>query len=186
MIGFFNQKNLLSHRWALDAGDNTILVKSPQGTLQFAMKNPNEYPNLLGIIRENGKSQTLNLQQIIAKEKYLVGKYDIEVLTLPRTHFKNVEIKQSESTTLEIATAGTLSLRNLYNGFCSLYLFNESTGEQTWIYDLDIKGREINVPIQPNAYKLVFRAIDAKGSIYTIVKKFTIEAGKYLTIDILK
>ena len=33
MIGFFSQKNLLSYRWALDTGDNTILVKINFGVL---------------------------------------------------------------------------------------------------------------------------------------------------------
>jgi Ca-activated chloride channel family protein len=43
-----------------------------------------------------------------------------------------------------------------------------------------------NIAMQPNNYKLVFRAKTAVSSAYTAVKKFTISSGKTTYIDILK
>ena len=45
---------------------------------------------------------TCNVQETNSKEKYLIGKYDIEVLTIPRFTFENIEIEQSETTTINI------------------------------------------------------------------------------------
>ena len=35
-----------------------------------------------------------------SEKEYLVGKYDLEMLTMPRLYFENVEIKQSKITKL--------------------------------------------------------------------------------------
>jgi Ca-activated chloride channel family protein len=62
------------------------------------------------IIRESGKSATLHVQETNTKQKYLTGKYDIEVLTIPRFIIEDIEIKQSETITINIPNTGTANI----------------------------------------------------------------------------
>ncbi|HEX8547966.1 MAG TPA: VWA domain-containing protein, partial [Cytophagaceae bacterium] len=64
--------------------ENIISIKSPQGSLHIK-DNYKDYKNLSALIRLDGQPATLNVQHAATKEKYLVGTYDVEVLTLPRT-----------------------------------------------------------------------------------------------------
>ena len=94
----------------LKAGDNLIRLKTPQGKLRFIEKGFTKYPHLRAIIKQSGKSEILDHISVSSKENLLVGTYDIEVLTLPKTTFKKVVIKQSELTSLTITTPGALSI----------------------------------------------------------------------------
>ncbi len=164
---------------------NLVTVKTPQGALTVEMRASSEYGNnLQAIVRQNGKPATINHQKIGSTEEYLVGKYDIEVLTTPRTYFENVSIEQSQMKVLSIAQAGLLNLRNLFEGYGSIYVIDEKG--QNWACNLNIINKDMTIPLQPNRYKLVFRAKEAKGSVYTIVRYFSIESGQAVSLDILK
>ena len=163
---------------------NTIRLKTPQGTLKFNMKTPKEYGNLQAIVRQSGKNQTLHHQPIDDTEKYLVGSYDVEVLTRPRIYFNDVNIKQSQITELGIEQPGILNVINMMDGLASLYVIE--SGQPRFVENIDTVSKIMNIVMQPGDYKLVFRPREAVSSAYTVVKKFTISAGKIAYIDILK
>ncbi|HEY8401137.1 MAG TPA: VWA domain-containing protein, partial [Cytophagaceae bacterium] len=101
--------------------ENIINVKTPQGTL-LIKDNYKEYNyQLKAIIREDGKQETLHIQNAGTKEKYLTGKYDIEILTLPRIYLNDVKIEQGKTTTVSIAPPGVLSISESVAGFGSIY-----------------------------------------------------------------
>ncbi len=165
---------------------NIIKVKTPQGSLKFKMQTAKEYGKLQAIIRQSGESQTLHHQPVDADEKYLVGKYDIEVLTRPRLYFSKIEIKTGQTTELAIAEVGILNVVNMTDGYASLYVI-DSQGNPVFVENIEpSKEKSENIVMQPNNYKLVFRAKTAVSSAYTVVKKFTIISGKTTYIDILK
>ena len=95
----------------LKAGTHTIIsAKTPQGTMVLKYKGK-EQPNLkpIGVlVRKKGEKTTINLQNINSSERYLVGKYDLEVLTQPRLNLENIEIGQSSTTTIEIPLIGNV------------------------------------------------------------------------------
>ena len=70
---------------------------------------------------------TLNMQKMYAEEKYLVGKYDIEIPLLPRIYLQDVDIKQSHTTTVEIARPGLVTLLRSSVGFGSIYFRKSNT-----------------------------------------------------------
>jgi Ca-activated chloride channel homolog len=165
---------------------NVIKLKTPQGTLRFQMKTAKEYGGLNAIVRQNGQTQTLHHQPVGKDEKYLIGKYDIEVLTRPRLSFPNVEIRTGQVTELSIAEVGILNVVNMTNGIASLYVI-DANGQATFVENIEPSTEKSeNIVMQPNNYKLVFRAKTAVGSAYTVVKKFSITSGKTTYIDILK
>jgi Ca-activated chloride channel family protein len=171
---------------ALEGGrHNTIRLKAPQGTLRFNIKTPKEYGNLKAIVRKPGEAETLHVQDVTALEKYLAGSYEVEVLTFPRVKFKNVNIRQGQTTDLAVDQPGVLNITHHFDGIASVYAL-EPGGGQTWVENLTLAGKAANIPLQPGQYKLVFRAHEAKGTNYTVVKKFIIGSGQAVGVDILK
>ena len=155
--------------------ENIINIKTPQGALYIKDKLK-EYKNLTALIHLKDSPEILNIQDCGKKEKYLVGFYDIEVLTLPRRSIKNVEIRQSQTTSLTIAAPGLLNISEGIEGFGSLYEVKEN-GEQEWIYNFPDENSKIQLPIQPGNYKFVFRSKKTHGSEFTDVQHFTIKSG---------
>jgi Ca-activated chloride channel homolog len=162
--------------------ENVVNIKTPQGILQLR-EHYKEYKQLPAIIKENGKSEILNIQNCGTKEKYIVGSYDIEVLTLPRTIFKDIKVDQSKTTTLNIDPPGILSIADQAQGFGSLYMVKEN-GEHEWIYNFEEENSRASLPMQPGNYKFVFRSRKTMGSEYTIVQYFTIHSGKTTNLKI--
>jgi Ca-activated chloride channel family protein len=150
------------------------------------MKTTKEYGNLQAIIRQNNTSQTLHHQPVEINEKYLIGKYGIEVLTRPRLYYNNVEIKAGQTTELAIADPGILNIVNMIDGYASLYII-DNQGQPSFVENIaPSTEKSENIIMQPGNYKLVFRAKTAVSSAYTVVKKFVINSGKTTYIDILK
>lgn len=164
---------------------NTIKIKTPQGSLKFSLKASSEYGNIKAIVRKSGDMQTLYAQKMNYVEDYLVGKYDVEVLTVPRLFFKNVEIRQSSNTDIFIDSPGLLNLNSLIEGFYSIYQIDNN--QPAWTDNVEVGTlKSMAVALQPGNYKIVIRAKEAKGSVYTIVKKFAITSGGTISMDILK
>lgn len=163
---------------------NVIRIQSPQGTLALRQKNHTDYTKgVKALIRPNGKAAVVNLQDMATDEKYLVGTYDLEVLTLPKTYFQDVSIKQSETTTLEVPAPGILHIDMVAQGFGSIYKIHPD-GRQEWVIDLEQDKTRIMLAMQPGDYKIAFRAKDSFGSKYTEVKSFTIASGRTVNIKL--
>lgn len=161
----------------LTPGKHTIIgIEAPQGDLMLKFDGPAEYKKVQVIVREHNKMQTLNVQDFNSTERYLVGKYDLEILTTPRINLENVDVAQSKTTTLSIPRPGLVTLISSYQGFGSLY--NSSEGKLAWIYNLDNNVTKETIILQPGKYKVVFRPKNSKESIYTIEKEFSVVSGE--------
>ncbi len=154
---------------------NIIAVDAPQGYLIMKKPNTNLYNDLNFIVRKSGEMNTLNVQKINFKEKYIVGKYDIEVFTLPRIFINDVEIKQSYTTTLQIPEPGMITVSLSSPGYASLYV--EKENKLNRIYNLKDNVVQESIILQPGRYRLVYRAKNAKNTLYTINKVFKITSG---------
>ena len=164
----------------LTPGKHTIIpLETPQGKLEVKM---NSKINYQFIVRAAGVDTTLNIQQINEEEQYLTGKYDIELLTLPRQKFFNVEILANESTRYSIPTPGLANIILPSKGSGGLYLQNGDKLEQ--IYHFKSKKKEHRLTLLPGNYKVVFRAKAAKEYIYTKEINFKIKSGKSELIKI--
>lgn len=163
---------------------NVITISSPQGKLSIRQQSSSTYKNgIRAIIKEKGKSSIVNIHDINSSQQYLVGKYDVEVLTTPRRHFRNVEINQDKTTTLTLPDPGLLNLYNNASGYGSIYEIDES-GRQEWVYDLTNEQSRISLALQPGTYKIVFRVNKAPGSKYTAIKTVTIESGRSAVVKL--
>ena len=158
-------------------GKHTIVgMDAPQGDLLLRFDEPAEYKKTQAIVRLHNQMQTLNLQDFNTTERYLVGNYDLEILTTPRIYLQNVDIAQSKTTTLRIPRPGLVTLVANNPGYGSIYTFNGRKLE--WVYNMDDNLSKETIVLQPGRYKVVFRPKNSKESIYTIEKDFSVISGE--------
>jgi len=161
---------------------NVIRVDAPQGYLKIEMlaPHPDIFPKY--IIRKTGEYPTLAVSEINATNKLIVGKYDLEILTLPRICFKQVDIRQSENHIIKIPSPGNLIIRKSSRGYGSIYIDDGQKVE--WIYNLDPEQSYEHIRIQPGTYKLVFRKETDLQTLKTIEKNFTIKSGESINLQL--
>jgi Ca-activated chloride channel family protein len=158
-------------------GKHTIVAADcPQGTLEVTVSGSNQYRGLQYIVRQAGKMETLNIQEINKQEKYLVGRYDLELPILPRMYINNVKIDQSTVTTVTIPRPGILNLIKAAPGYGSIYV-RKSAKDEEWICNLDPNVKNETYILQPGKYRVVFRAQNARQILYTINRTFEIKSG---------
>ena len=137
------------------------------------------------IVRESGKPEAVNIQELNKSEKYIVGKYDLEILTKPRLKIENVEVGQSATTTIEIPQSGTLLLnKGKGNMLCSIFV--KDSEETKWVCNLDDGRQNESIDLLPGQYMVVVRAKTADKTTKTQVKDFKIESKKTTTINLAK
>jgi Ca-activated chloride channel family protein len=158
-------------------GKHTIIgVDAPQGMLQLKVVGQTNYAQLQFIVRQQNNPKTLEVQDANVIEKYLVGKYDLEILSLPRIHQKAVEIKQSYTTTIEIPQPGKLIVTAIMQPYyADIYQMNRN--ELVWVCKLPVESRSHNLIMQPGNYKIIYRAKSAYHSNNTFEREFKIISG---------
>jgi len=154
---------------------NYISASTPQGDLVFKMTGRNSYKDLKCLIRKEGETELIHVQNFEQKERYLVGNYDIEILTLPRTLISSNNIAQSHTTTIEIPNPGVANISTNKLGYGSIFQLVGS--DMVWVCNMDNSELRQSITLQPGHYKIVFRAKNAKQSIYTKEEEFKIKSG---------
>lgn len=158
-------------------GKHTIIgVDAPQGQLMVKVEGLTNYNNLQFIVRKQGSNQTLHVQEAGTKEKFIVGKYDVEVLCLPRMVFRDVSVDQSTTTTIQLPQPGKLIVNcQLQDYYADIYQMVRN--ELVWIYKLPIEKRSHQIVMQPGDYKIVYRSKGASRSSHTFERIFKITSG---------
>lgn len=161
---------------------NIIPVDAPQGYLKLELQGPvsKYYPTT--IIRQAGEMNTLNVQDFGKTEKYIVGKYDLEVLTLPRVILSDVEIKQSSVNSIKIPASGNVYISKSAKGYGSIY--TDDGKKVTWVCNLNNETQTEIIYLQPGNYKLEFRHDGVKETIKSVERKFVVTSGSTTNIKI--
>lgn len=167
---------------------NTVTVHAPQGELNISLQN-NAATNksserIKCLVYLNGKTQTLNVQRINTKEKYLTGLYDIDIPTLPVTAVKNVRIEQSKTTEVQVPVPGTLTINKTFDAYGAIFAVQNNS--MVKIYDLHIKEKQETIAIQPGKYRLVYRSKNARTIHTTVDKEFEIQSGGSLSLKLCR
>jgi len=155
---------------------NIIAADAPQGYLTIVTDGGNQYRDLQCIVRKAGTMNTLNYQQLRQTEKYIIGKYDIEIPVLPKIYVYNVEVNQSTTTTVKIPQPGLITFIMSSPGLGSIYL-KEKGKDLQWVYNLKKDVRNQIISLQPGTYTAVFRPGGAKSTLYSVSKTFEVLAG---------
>jgi len=160
---------------------NIIAVNSPQGTLSLKVKGTNQYGTLKCIVREAGEMNTLHVMDFGFNEEFLIGEYDLEVLSTPRILLKKVKIGQSATTTVEIDEPGLLNLQ-LNPGYGAIY---KITGkDMEFVSTLHESATQIALVMQPGTYKVVYRGKNFTETTRTKTQDFTINSGSSTVVNL--
>jgi len=156
---------------------NTIAVDVPRGDLSLDIEGASSgYSAIQCIVRETGKKEILYVQDFNTSRKYLIGEYDLEILTLPRIEKYGVRLEQSKATSIKIPPAGTLSVVPTQLGVATLFVLENNVMKK--VYDFySIKSTQA-IQVQPGKYIVVFRPDKGKQSMLTTKTEVTVYSNK--------
>lgn len=161
---------------------NIIELDTPQGILEVGFKQRTRTGVIDVRVTQEGDPKTLNTQKIDEIQKYIVGTYDVEVLTLPRRYFK-AEIKQSQTNLIQIDAPGTLNLKSLTPVTGQIFEIMED-GSFEWVCNLNETTTSDSWRLQPGKYRLVYRKKELKSAAYTVERDFYIYSNKSISINL--
>ncbi|MCL2027270.1 MAG: VWA domain-containing protein [Bacteroidales bacterium] len=162
---------------------NIISADAPQGQLRLIMSPGStsaQARNTPCIVRKHGESETIHIQNLNFTERYLVGNYDIEILSMPRIHISNVGVDQSTVTTVEIPRPGIAVIQKTAEGHGSLYV--EDHEGMRLIYNMNPAEKIETLSLQPGNYRVVLRSRFIHRAGATMDRTFIIESGKTTTV----
>jgi Ca-activated chloride channel homolog len=153
---------------------NIIALDAPQGDLLLKMEGITNYDKLVARITQNGKTETINVQDFNTQRKYIVGRYDLEILTTPRIYL-TTNIEQSSTNSVTIPQPGKLILMLNTDFVGGIFTINHNQLE--WVCDFDSHNRKQTLLLQPGKYKLIFRPQKANLTVLTSERNFEITSG---------
>jgi len=158
---------------------NVFKLDAAQGFLRIGTSGKTTVKCL---IRKSGTENTLHVQNLNSTEKYLCGKFDLEILTLPRIKMKNVEVTQTKTTNIQIPPPGNLSIDKngeIYGGV--FYLT-----ENSWVKLYEFKSNlyNENIKLQPGNYRIIYRNKANKRMKQTVNKDIIIKSNQTLNITL--
>ena len=161
---------------------NTIEVDAPQGYIRLRYSNAAKPYQIDARIMQQGQAPTLNVQKMETRDKYIVGTYDIEILTLPRTYV-TVDVTQSSTSEVMIKAPGFFSYSGINAITGQIFLKNDN-GTWDWVTNLGENSKTGKIQLQPGEYKMVYRQIDLKSSTYTMEEPFRINSNSTTSIKL--
>lgn len=157
---------------------NAIGFDAPQGMLKILSPRTTLYKKLQILVKKN--QEIINIQTPNQVGKYLTGKYELEILTLPRITIPGVEINQSKTTSITIPQPGLATIFKPTVGPCSLFI--QKGSELEWVYNIPEKTLRETLTLQPGTYHLIFRNKNAYLSQSSRKSSFVISPGKSIPV----
>ena len=155
---------------------NTIVVDAPQGYIKTRIVNATKPYFVETRVKQSNSDSTLNVQQINISDKYLVGKYDLEILTLPRIYL-SVDVTQSSTVYADIPAPGFFSYKTYSPTIAQIFVIGENDIPE-WVCNINETETSGSIQLQPGNYRLVCRKKSLKSTSYTTQKDFRIYSNK--------
>jgi len=160
---------------------NVIEIPTPQGYITLTSPKSIFSPQFTMRISESTSGKTINHQYYDQTVKYLVGRYEAEIFTIPRI-YKSLEVSQSNFSNVEIEAPGQLDYSFSKPQIAQLFQLINGTWNLVFTFS-DVLLKE-KLLIQPGNYKIVYRPKEMKSSGYTGEKMFTISSNKSTALSI--
>jgi len=155
-----------------------VVVSTGYLTINHTSSSP--YGKLNTLIRKGNETITSNIQG--QPTRLLSGRYDLEVLTMPKTMMPDVNIVPGKNISVTILEPGMLNIPQQIPGQGDLF-YIPAKGAPQLIYHLE--NTRIDLPLQPGKYSIVFKPLKALGSRFSVVRKFNIESGKNTSFNLI-
>lgn len=164
---------------------NIVAIDAPQGWLKLKVNGVTNYNRLQCIVKKSGTHEVVNVQDFNTTEKYIIGKYDVEILSTPRIYSQGVMVNQSTTMVVEIDQPGKLNFFTQLGVMGAIYKFNPKTNKLEWIINLSNSSGSQILVLQPGTYKLICRANIDKRIIATKRIDFEIKSGQVTPLNVL-
>lgn len=161
---------------------NTISIDAPQGGLRLVVDGVTNYNRLQCIIKKAGSNDMVNVQDFNTSEKYLIGKYDIEILSTPKIS-EQVTVNQSSVMVVSIPQPGKLNFYSRLGVTGAVYQMKNNKLE--WVINLTNNMGSQIIILQPGKYKLMCRANIEKRVLATKRLDFEIKSGQVTPLNVL-
>jgi Ca-activated chloride channel homolog len=161
---------------------NTIQIDCPQGEIRVYFSNATINYNIDVRVMKSKESKTLNTQEMGEKDRYIVGSYDLEILTLPRI-YKTVNVTQDGIAQIDILAPGKFTFSGSKQIAGQIFLIKEN-GEYEWVSNLDSNSNSGSLLLQPGDYALIYRQKHLKSTSFTTTRVFKIYSNKTTPINI--
>lgn len=163
---------------------STVSTSCPHGSLLVKLQGPSKADfNPAVIIKETNKTENLNIQYLNQNVDYLSGKYNIEILTLPPIHLKDIDIEPDNKTKIEIENPGIAVIQKSIRGYGSIYSLDGKN--QDWVINFGSNNNTTeSLYLQPGSYRLVFRSKYSLQSATTVEREFVITSEKTTRIKL--
>lgn len=164
-------------------GVHTIIsVDAGMGSLKFQVgSGPGDGQTIQAIVRRKGSTTTLHVQELDKEQRFRVGTYDLEVLTLPRLQIPDVVVEQGRPTSVAIPRSGVLNVQASTPGHGAVFLKKDDALE--WVADLDPMASRDQLRLLPGNYRVTYRSRNAKRTELSLDKDVTIESGRAITVN---
>ncbi|MBT3174055.1 MAG: VWA domain-containing protein [Lentimicrobiaceae bacterium] len=162
----------------------TVSAECRQGSLMVKLMGSSKSDfNPSIIINNEVYNGILNVQYLNENVKYLTGKYDITILTLPKIVLPEIDIESDNQTKIEIENPGIAVIQKSIKGYGSIYALDKD--KQTWIIDFGSNSNTTeSLYLQPGSYRLIFRSKFSTQSVTTSVNEFEIFSEKTTRIKL--
>lgn len=162
---------------------NITAIDIPRGSLKVDQERGFQYRSMEYIIRKGGTMETLWRQSLFEEVKLITGRYDLEIPTIPPTLLYDVEINQSEVTTVTLPQPGVITLLINNPGICHLCI--EKENRLVTVKEIDAGEKSVPLTLLPGEYVIIYRPLHARQSFFTIVKRFSVESGRSSSLKII-
>lgn len=156
---------------AVDASMGYLTVKDIKGITKDPVKV---------IVKKKNTNETVHIQNIGDKVRYLSNDYALEILTVPSIKIDSVNIKQSHNTIIEIPKPGIVNFVNNSEGNGGIYIQTETGITQILTFPENM--RFYSVTLQPGKYLAMFRPIGKQETMAVIKREFEIKQGEIIRV----
>lgn len=161
---------------------NVIPVDAPQGQLQIRLSGNRRSYDISTRVYHKDTPTTLNVQVIDEVDKYIVGSYEIEILTLPRI-YQTIDIRQSKTEVITIPSPGQFYYKTRSKISGQLFVLSKD-GQMKWLANLSNDKLSGMYHLQPGDYVVVYRNLLSMNTLHTNQKKFRITSNQSTTLNL--
>lgn len=161
---------------------NHLGANAAQGGLRLNMYGmPSRQTPPLAVVRKPGSTEIVHVQPLGSEQRYLVGTYELDILTLPR-YRKTVVVEGGKTTELSIPAPGSASITLKIASIGAIFL--RENDDWTYVVPLDPNQTRQAFALQPGSYTVVYRPKAAQQTAYSKSQSFTVTSGATAIVNL--
>ncbi len=160
---------------------NTVSAECPQGILQVGINGRIPAGFNPAILINDTTGNLVNVQYLNNSVKYIAGKYNIEILTLPPVQIKGFEIVADNVNKIGIDPPGILVVQKNIRVYGAIFRI-EKEGQRFVVGLNENSARQEKFYLQPGKYRIVYRSRFQNQSIFSVTKDVAVKSNESTTV----